>query len=306
MAQNCCNITLSNTGAPGTQCIEAVTRKIFLVNMRTGAGVANEIDLTGTLNEQYFTDWAKNADKSARIYPLQIVENVEDVRAEPIRQEFNSGYNPIVRKGTRSFTAMIPFQGAKYLAKLQALACGEIGVYLGTKDRQLVGNGATAGKLKPLKLGYKTVNFELVKGTQSEVPMIQVTFDFDMAEKDENLAFITQSDMGGYDILDLTGLLGVQATAPTAISATSFTQYFFTEFGSAIGGTPIQNLAIGDFALAEVSPTPGAISISTSTETAPGKYTFTFTSQTAADVLQASVVAAGFENENIPTATIPA
>lgn len=303
--ENCCNITLSNTGSPSVKCIESEAKKLLFIPRFTNAGVRTNIDLTDVLNEQYFIDWVKDADKSARIYPTPVLENVEDVRAEPIRQEFDSGYNPIVRKGTRSFTGHIINQGAAYLKKLQALACGTVDVYIVTKDSQLLGNGNDVGFLKPFMIAESTLNFELVKRTPSEVAMIQVTFDFDEREKDGDIAFIPKSQLGGYDLLDLNGLLDVYAAAATNISTTGFRQKFFTQFGSVIGGTPIQGLAIADFALAEITPTPGAITITTLTEVNKGEYAFTFATQTSADVLQATVTATGFETGNIPTVTIP-
>ena len=125
-----------------------------------------------------------------------------------------------------------------------------------------------------------------------------ITFQYSQSMQDKNIRKIAPST----DLVesDIYGLLDVDVAAST-VTTTSIQMQLNDVYGN-----PVIGLVQGDFTLAEVSPTPGPITISGFTAVA-NTYTLTFTAQTQNDVLQATITKDRFDftDANAETYLIP-
>jgi hypothetical protein len=115
-----------------------------------------------------------------------------------------------------------------------------------------------------------------------------IKFKYRTSVDDSYRRLIEASDLDFDALEELYSLYDVSSTI-TAISATGFTATLKDEYGLAV-----QGLAIGDFALYNVTDA-GAVTISAMTETSAGVYAFTFASQTSADVLRLTPTENGYD-----------
>lgn len=302
MATTCaCNVGLSNSGTPTCQPIASVARKLIVVPYFNSAGAVNSIDVaTDVLDDAFFTGKINAALAADRWFPLPLMKNVTDERAEASFEEFEDGAKLFIKDGVRTVTALLPNQSPELLSKISGYRCTEFGVFVVDANNAIIGSETVSGKLYPIKVENQTWAPTLVKTTDTGVQKIQLSFDFSVEEDDENLRMITPVTA---NMLALKGLLDGILTV-SAITTTSFTATINTCFGSLSDLIKVQGLVIGDFALAEVTPTPGSITISSVTETSPGVYDFVFPTETTGDVLSLTATKTGFDFSTFGAVTI--
>lgn len=311
---NCESTTLGNMGVPGCTPIAKIASKLILTNYFQSDGTITKIDLSDTLDATYFAERMQQYDSGVlvpldeRWYISPFLENVEDIREETVFQTFNSGKKAKVRQGTRSFTGHI-IEGAAYemLQKVKRFQCATLGAFIIDTAGNIIGNGDESGFLKPIRIDKASFDVQLVKATDAEAQMVRITFDWARLEQDSSLKMITASDIVA-DVLSLEGLIDVFVSFSN-ITTGGFTARFATSYGSAKNPVPVSGLVVGDFSLAEVSPTPGAVSITSVTESAtvPGTYTFVTATTAQNDVLQLTLNKAGLDSLSVlgTSITIP-
>lgn len=297
MATICnCNTGLGNTGLPNCTSIADVTKRIILVPITANDGTINEYQISSTtFNSAFFTARVNDADASKRWYPLPDIENIEDLRGDPIFETLNNGKNIFIQQGSRTFSGVIIKQGSQYLKKLEAATCVKFGAFVIDKSGNLIGNGySKAGYLRPIKIDNNTWVPRLLKTTDTEIGKIQLTFEWDINEQDSNIGMVSANDIL-IDLFDLVGLIDVYADAATSITTTGFTINLYNYFGTLKDKGEIQGLVAADFDLYNETDN-AAVTISTATEVSSGTYAFTFAAQTSADVLKLSVDKNGYDS----------
>lgn len=289
-----CEVGLGNTGLPNCIPIAGVTKKIILVNYYDNDGVINSVDCSDTFNEAYFSAKTNDADTSKRWYPLPEIKNVEDVKAESLFESFNDGSNLFIQEGTRTFNGVMPKQSPQFLGQLKSARCVAIGVYIIDKDGNLIGNGKTDGKLYPILVDNNTWNPVLMKGTDTTVQKIMLTFEYSRLERDEDLRMIT-SDEFTFDLLNLQGVKDVNFVGMTADAGTdSATFTAETIYGSQCAKVKVQGLDVADFSMT-VNGAPATI---TTVDETAGAGIYTLTTSTdivASDVVVVDIVKDNFE-----------
>lgn len=306
MSQACaCNVTLSNTGTPSCQPIQKVARKLILVPIQQANGTLNRLTLGSLPNAAAITALVNQADDKARWYPLPKMENITNERAEPIKQEFDSGNTIFIRDGVKTFKGEVVLQDSVFASKLDGLRCYQMGAYVVDADASLIGSHAVAGYLAPMKINMGTWTVETVDATDTTVAMVRLSFQWDNTLADGDIRKVLESDFGsGVDLLGLDGLIDIYGTA-SAISATAFTMKIETDYGSVENPVPVEGLVLADFALANLT-VPASITITSVTETSAGVYTFVIPSQTSAHVLALSLAPAvtGYDDTNLTNVAI--
>lgn len=300
MATFCvCGSGLSNTGVPGCQSVQAVTKKLIYVPLRDSAGTRNFIADSDVVDEAFLTQKINEADPSKRWYPSPFVENVEDTKGDSTFESLNSGTNIFIQEGARTFTAMHIRESTTFLEKLKSLKCGDVGVYLIDIEEQLTGAKSADGtKLYPIKIDKETFDPILMKATDTTTQKIQVKFEFDRTERDEDLRSIKVAG-----ILGVSGLLdgtmqAVQGATGNTDSVTVKIELDYGQFGDPLA---LSGLVDADFS-ANNETTGSPVSISSVVESPAGTYLITFTtSQTLGDEVKVSVSKDGFE---VPDLTI--
>lgn len=296
-----CEVGLSNTGLPSCIPIAGVTKRIIMLNYYDNDGNINSVDCSDTFDEAYFAGKVNESDKSKRWYPLPEIKNVEDTKADSIFESFNDGSNLFIQEGTRTFTGLMPKQSPEFLGQLKAARCVKIGVYVIDKDGNLIGNGKVDGKLLPILVDNNTWNPVLMKGTDTTVQKITLTFEYSRLERDEDLRMIT-ADEFTFDILGIQGVKDVNFVNMTADAGTdSATFTAETIFGSQCAKVKVQGLDLADFSMT-VNGAP-AVLVSVD-ETTPGTYTLTTSTDiVATDVVVVDIVKDYFEVISGNTAT---
>lgn len=305
-----CNVSLSNTGRPGCFPVEGVAFKLILVAMEQTDGTANEIDLANdTLDSAYISGLINNSDDNARWFPVGDFKNVVIERADPVTQEFDDGSIFKIRDGVKSFNGVIPKQTSDLKRKLDSWGCTTFGAYIVTKDGQLIGDGGTVNKLKPIKIEAGSFDARYVHTTDTTVPQLQLSFQWVTGFDDADLRMLEASDWTSGDLTTIEGLVDLfydilDSPTPTA---TGFTVDITTDYGSVknrigIGGLDL----VTDFEV--VGSTSGSTAIATATEdsSVEGRYAITFTTLTGEDVfVQKKTATTGYNDFTTETVTLP-
>lgn len=309
---NCDAYTLGNMGQPGCVPVAQETRQMILMRYFKDDGTIPYIASGETINATYWNAHIQRYDGSGtlveadeRWYISPTLENVEDVRADTVFQEFNSGTKVKVREGVNTKTFYIPNGTPELLAQIQKFQCEIMGVWLVDTNDAVIGNGGTSGQLRPFRIDKNSFNAQLIRATGGNaVQMIMITFDLYRTEFDKDIKMITAEDMTvpPSDLIPLIDVLG----AISSISTTGFVLTATTRYGSFLGAIPVKGLVKADFVLTELSPTPGAITITSVTEssTTPGVYTFVIPTQTTADSLKLVLKKNGLDGEALETLAI--
>jgi hypothetical protein len=190
---DCGNVTLGNSGRTDCTNIANATNNLIIVPTYDDAGALNYIDTTATLDQAWIDALINQADSSKRYYPLPPMKNVTTERGEPNKQEFPDGSSIPLQQGVKNFSGEWVGRDASYtfLSKVENYGCGDISAFIVDVDGNVIGNGATADKLYPIKLDGDTwfVNLkDAVMG--SSVQTLMLTYQYDRSEEDSELRMI--------------------------------------------------------------------------------------------------------------------
>lgn len=298
-----CNVGLGNTGLPNCFPIADVAKRLILVPLFADDGTRNEYAITTTFNEAFFEARKNDTDTSKRWFPLPDIENIEDVRADAIVETFNSGKKVFIQDGDRNFSGVIPQGVPEYLGKLKSAGCVRFGMLVVDKSGNLIGNGNShEGYLRPIEVEKGTWYVRYVKAQDQATSKIQIDFQWAIIEDDANLRMLTASNMNGYDIFDLTGLIDLYAEDATDISTTSAKVKIETSFGDIKTPEVFKGGVAADFQSTDSAATSNLYNVTddadvavTVVEDPDGYYTFTFAAQSAGDTMRGIVVKDGFE-----------
>lgn len=295
-----CNVGLSNTGTPTCQPIASVARKLIVVPYYDSNGDVNSIEVgVDTLNDAFFTAKINAALAANRWFPLPLMKNVADERADSTFEEFGDGSKFFIKDGVRTLSALFPNQSPELLSKISSMRCTEIGVFVIDANNAIIGSQTVDGFLYPIKVEQQTWSPVLVKTTDAGVQKIKLTFDFAVEEEDENIRMITS---GEANMLALKGLLDGYMT-PSVITTTSFKATINTSFGDLQDPIKVQGLLAANFALYNITDSL-SVTIITSTESPAGVYTITYVAQTSGDVLRLTPTKTGYDFSTVPSVAI--
>ncbi len=297
-----CNGTLSNSGKPGCDPLPKKTDRLVVVQLVAGDGTRNKIDPTATFNAAFFSALLNHADGSKRWYPLPKLKNVDGEKGESIKEEFEDGSMAKVKDGTRNHTSLMVGLGPHYLGKIKEYACVDFGVYHIDFDGNLIGEIEEDGFIYPIPVEKAAWDPIFQYATDTTVGKIVLNYLYSQSALDENLEMITadEIDVNLTSESAFNGLFDVNVVI-SAITINGFTATLTTDFGTVNNRTPVEGRVLADFAVNEITPTPGAIAITSVTESAPGVYDFVFTvAQTSGDDLELSETTA-FTGYEMPT-----
>lgn len=290
-----------NTGLSACQEKAKVAKGIIIVPTFKTDGTRNSLDVSTTINQSVITALLNNSDENLRWYPIQGIDNVEDVRGDNVTQDLNSGQSIFVQEGPRTFKGELIVNGnsPNYLKSLQTFNCQFLSAYIVDLSGNLIGKkeSGNATEFFPIAIQSSTFHTKFEKATDSAVQMNVITFVWDATENDANIEMILSSETPDVNWLTQRGLLDVDVDySSVLITTTTFTAVLTNNFGTAITKQPVEGLLLGDFTLAEKSPSPGALTISSVIESAAGVYDFVFTpAATSADVLTLTPSKDGFD-----------
>jgi len=286
-----CTTGVKNFGQPNCVGILERPEKLAFVQTFADDGTANKIASTDTINDTFVSGLINQADNSKKWYPSPVINQVNDTRGENNTFEID-GFEINVSEGVRTM-AFTVIDGAhpKIADAFNSMGCRDMSFYVWSVTGQIGGNDRVAGELRPFRIKKKTMQaIYQAPNKENEAPaMVMVKFAISDLEDDSNIAFInpgTGANDVQVDITSYVGLIDVVMGAATGITTTGFTVPIDLIYGSVFDKQPFKGGVLGDFSLAEISPTPGAIVITSVTESSDGVYDFVIPLQTSGDVLR--------------------
>jgi len=298
-----CNVGLGNTGTVNCEPIATVAKKLIVVPTYNDAGVKNSITIGDTLDEAYLTGKINAVDASERWFPLPVMENVTQERADSITETSGSGKIAFIREGARSFFGEMWKMSPTFLGKLKEARCTDISVFVVDADGNVIGACPSAdGLLYPIAVDKDSWDVKMGSATDSTVQKVTLGFNWSDNEKDEYISMITEDDYS-FDILNSKGLLDVTSVNSNEAVA-GFTVNLNTAYGSKASPIKVKGLIVTDFTLAELTPTPGAIVITSVVESADGVYDFVIPTATSGDVLELTPSKDGYSFTSVIANTI--
>jgi len=283
-----CDSTLGNTGVPNKQRVVSAGVGLIAVPLKADDGTFNRIAATDVIDQAYLDARVNDEDESKRWYPIGRVDfrNQDDVRADPTTESFSDGGSAITVQGVRTYTGWLIDYAPAYIGQLQALRCRDFGLFTISRCIDLTGSISSDGNfLNPIKVNKASWEPRYMKSTPSAVAKIQLNFEFDQIESDQNLRVIQASEISG-NLEDIEGLLPLTA-AISGEAATGFVAALTVDFDIFLDAekTKVVGWVLSDFAL-QNKTTNTSITITSVTEAPDGTYTFVIPSQTSADVLE--------------------
>jgi len=301
MSTNPCSCDAGKQNVQASRCknLEQIARRLIIVPEFKADGTKYEFATVATVTSANMISAINAADIDNRIFPIAKMEQVEEMRAESMVQEFNSGNLAKIDDGKREFTGLIPYGDPILLKKLKSWSCQKFGVYIVDKNGNFVyyTDKTTELKVQPLLVDENSLDVIYMTAKDNEVAGIQIKFKFRASMDDSYRRIIEATDLDFDALEDIYSLFDV-TSVNSAIGQTSFTATLKDQYG-----LPVYGLAIGDFALYNVTDA-GAVTITGLTESSNGVYVFTFASQTLSDVLRLTPTKNGYDFSLVVANTI--
>lgn len=305
-----CKQGIANTGTPNCSTSIEVPVKLFVQSLYDAEGNKNMIDLSTIagpedLDNAFFSAMINDTDKSKRLFPLPKMKNVENTRGENRLETFKDGSKLYIGQGTRTFKALIVGKEAtpQLAGKLESLRCTDFGIYMAGQTGSFIGSDATAGYLQPINIDQDSFSAKYMPPTDDAVQKIEISFDFDVTEYDQNLRAIVSEEMT-CDVRELRGLLDVYVNYVDVTSAFA-TVDLYTDYGTALNRIPVEGLVTADFISSSTLATgkiynvtddsDESITLTVESSTIPGRYTLSYSGVNSADVLQVYCKKDGFD-----------
>jgi len=301
MAIDCtCNNTLANLGTPDCPSVGQVAKKFIFVPRFAADGSVNKI-LKTDITAANMTLKINAANPKDRYYPTAEFENVEDVREDPVTQEFNSGKMITVRDGVRKNVGMIPLGTFQELGAYKSYGCAEFGAFVmdGGGNFMFYEDPADPLYAYPILIDNETYHARLVKATDSEVQMLEISWQWKQSQKDQNLRLI-QSDGLDFDADDLEGLFDADAVYSSILGTFDGATATIT---TTLFGVPVEGLVPADFVSSDSGATSNVFNVTTgldvvltgATETSAGVYELTWTAASTGNEIRVKALKDGFD-----------
>ena len=290
---NCnCDTGLFNLQSGSCLINPAITRKFVFVEYFKADGTINGIDLSAPFGEAEIDALLNQTDKKLRWFLSDTASNFVTERADPNTETIDN-VNFITSQGIRTMTADFLASSAELAKKIDSNNCVEMGVYLIDEDNGISGILSRDGFLDPIRLERNAFG-KVVFPTESTIFKVMFSSTWQKSVQDGNLRVLSYSDHQT-DMLNKRGLIDVNASDVSVLSATTATIRFTTNDGSAYGSA-FTGLLVGDFAMFNVT-TAAAVVPSLAVENPDGTYLLTFAAQTTSDLGTITATSAGFEFE---------
>ena len=262
-----CGTGGKNTGLPS--CVPSIKRSAKLVLVQTIAndGTYNSIKasdfVNGKLPESFIDAKINELDPSKRWYVTPKINNVTDLRAEPVTFEVD-GIAKIIEQGIRTFlgTFYDKLGSPQFAGVLNSFQCQDMSYFEISVDGDIVGldNGA---EMLPIAIESGTLYAGVIRGTKTELNGVSLTFAVNELVRDENLIQISKATIGA-DMLLKKGLIDVvgEALVAPAITATTVRLNLDFIYGDFPNKLPFKGLVAADLSF-DAGVTPSTVFNST-------------------------------------------
>jgi hypothetical protein len=290
---NCnCDTGLFNLQSGSCLINPAITRKFVFVEYFKADGSINGIDLSAPFGETEIDALLNQADKGLRWFLSDTASNFVTERADPNTETIDN-VNYITSQGIRTMTADFLASSAELAKKIDSNNCVEMGVYLVDEDNGISGILSRDGFLDPIRLERNAFG-KVVFPTESTIFKVMFSSTWQKSVQDGDLKVLTYADHQT-DMLNKRGLIDVNASDVSVLTATTATIRFTTADGSAYGSA-FTGLLPADFEMTNIT-NPATFQPSLAVENPDGTYLLSFTAQGINDLGTITATSAGFEFE---------
>ena len=300
-----CDNSMQNTGLPS--CVSSITEAVeaFLVPLVDTAGLANKIAVGAVVDNAFMLLRLNDSDPSQRWYPLKDIKNVQTgTPGEAVYKEWDDRTKGKVADGVRSAEFTHANKSPKFLGILESFECSAMGVFYRTRSGRIRGYKADeTGDLYPISIQQGSMSSMETDATSSDFYNIVTRFDWSFDMQGSNVREWKNTVNWASPLL--IGRLDVTMELVGTPNVNYFDAKFYHTHGEINLKEPITGLITSVFSLAEVTPTPGAVSFTAAETATEGTYRFTFAAPTTiADVLQLTGTKNGFDFATIEDVVI--
>lgn len=290
MAECCTDVTLGNLGK-GKKSIMNVTQRSIFIPAQKADGSTFTVPIATLKSLAAMLLLIQAVDPKDRIYPTPDFENVTDLRADSVFQEYTSGVRNKIRRGIRTFIGFHIAVQPVFLGKLEDYECAGSTVLHYDIDGNIIYNVCPGDDTVALGIPVENLSFDpvLIKRTDSEQEMMKVEYDYKKRVRDQDLRLICRDDLD-YDPLDdsvIDGLIDGSGVVTVPLT-TGYTVALTDCFGCVISG-----LLLADFSVFnDTDDANEPITSVTETPAKSGSYDVVYTTPvTASDLLTGTVTA---------------
>lgn len=284
-----------------------------------------------TFTNNFFTNMINHPDPSQRWFPLPLMKNGSNKRANSILKQYDDQTETVVQQGARKLTAIIPGKLAS-TGLLGAILSGrqlDAGIYVLDKDGNLIGtvdNPASITYLYSTKMDTNSLDPIYNPGDDKNEQEVMLSFNIDSTENDTYLNALAGSMNGlsgdidpGANLANIQAVINVSAVfslIDTSTSSKTFTMRLKTMAGSALSAVNDTGLIVSNL----ISPVTGLsakvydataaadVAVTSVTEIlgATGRPTGVYTVILGATVTAADKLSVGVVRPNRDYSSIPA
>jgi hypothetical protein len=248
-------------------------------------GTDNCIDPSVTLDQAAVDALFKNEIARDRFLPLLSVKGYTPEQADPTTDEASNGDIDIVREGVES--AVFEFRCANpntLKAKLKAMACLDVTVFIIDTDGNIIGEANTAGKLCGRRVAKNSLNAKVLPRSFDGVNKIELSYNYDLASGSEKVDYIKAGDFTDTSLLDVEALndVNIEFVGNPGLSGGTFK--LFLDWGSIGDKIPVTGLTPTEL-IGYNQDTPGTVTLLTCTDTVlDGTYIYTHAAESAGEI----------------------
>ena len=220
-----------------------VARRLYLMPLLKSDGSANEFATVADVTKANII----TAIEAGEMFPLPLIDSVEDVQGDPTLYEYGSGSKEFIKDGVRDFKGVIPslYSNTNLLKRLGQITGQEFGLVYIDKKGNLVYKSDDGVKVQPITVEGASWYARLMKPTYSEPLMIEIAFNFSQDEDDGDLSLIQKDDLD-FNGLSMTEIYGL---APLYIEYQSTTTGDIQIKLTTAYGVPVQGFVLADFSV---------------------------------------------------------
>ena len=267
--------------------------KLILVPLYDSLGEINKFDSTQDVTLAALQAKFDETNPLDRFYVLPYLENVEDVRADSVFSEYNSGRKKRIRQGVRTFQGWQPDGDPKYFGRMEQWMGLQFGMYAIDVDGNFVYNDDGTGAVLPIPVDGNSWDPRMVYETESDAYHTMLMFDYSRYYNDGNTWMIPKAS------LDFDGripgvLYGLLPLVPTMVTtAAGVDTKVFVETDCKV---PVTGLETGDFAMYDVTADADLV-VTGAVENVniPGEYTLTATTTVQGNITRVTVTKVKYE-----------
>lgn len=207
-----CTGNFNNLGVPGCLPLLGAPRRFWIGEINNADGTRKSFDPSTLLDLAYFDTILKAEDPQDRVFPADNVKTFLAEKADPVKEEAESGAMRVVKEGVITHTATYwvndPYT---YKALWDSWKCKEIGVWTEDTEGNIIGEATSDGKLGGRRVEVNSMVSVVTDPNNTVGAALTVTWSYELASGDGKVSYISASQLASdFATSDAKALLDVE------------------------------------------------------------------------------------------------